>query len=285
MRTTLLLFIILVSISLVTSCNETPLNDGVVAEEEEAIQQDFFLEQGALLGMHFAIHKEGTSLPESRNFLRYDFFPAWKDLCPGSKVFYLRPDRGQHIGREGFFWVFQDEEARNVYFPQKDFPTEEFENRRASVNWLYTDSTFFKYFKFGMNTSGYSSDYEVIAMHDSVDKEWLTDDAIVMIQHLPLLPETDTLEFENFLTEEWAKRQSKTGSNTVKAFLKVTRGYKEGEFAQLWVFDSMQERNKFFPYEGKPDEEKPSTDSPVEQKLKTFIDLTQSDEEHYEIIY
>ena len=35
-------------------------------------------------------------------------------------------------------WVFQNKEARNRYFPEKDFPTEEFESLRKSVDCLYS---------------------------------------------------------------------------------------------------------------------------------------------------
>lgn len=265
-----------------TSC-KTEGPDPSQESEQEVTISDFFLEKGALIGIHFGIHKPNASIRASRNFLRYSFFPNWKDLFPGSQAFYLRPDRGDRLGDEGFLWVFQNQEARDVYFPEKDFPTPLFEDIRKSVDWLYADSTFFRYFQFGWNTSGFSSDYEVIAISDSIDQEWLSDDAIMVFNHYQLKEGQDSVAFERFLNSEWTPAKSNAIPGVQSAFLKVSRGYRSGQYALLQVFENVMIRNQVLPYEGKGEEQ--PEDDPIEIKLKSFLDLSNEEESHYEIIY
>lgn len=269
------------------SCSESTLEETLPTPTAiPAEKTDFFLEKGALMGIHFGVQRPNVSLVESRNFLRYTFFPSWKDLCPGSRVYYMRPDRGPRLGTEVFFWVFQDKAARNQYFPEKDFPTEAFEKRRAAVDWLYADTTFFKYFKFGWNTSGYSSDYEVIAIADSVDREWLQDDAALVFQHYQLKPEADSLAFIQFLEEEWMPNASysKDREDQISAVLKITRGYQEGQYALLNVFSNLQSRDGAFPYEGKPQTDNQESNI-LASKLLSFLEPSSDGEGHYEVVY
>jgi len=266
-----------------TSCNtEAPASDQTL--EKETTVSDFFLEKGALLGVHFGIHKPNASIRASRNFLRYSFFPNWKGLVPGSEAFYLRPDRGNHLGDEGFLWVFQNQEARDVYFPEKDFPSEAFEEIRSSVDWLYADSTFFRYFQFGWNTSGFSADYEVIAISDSIRQEWLSKDAMLVFKHYALKDGQDSLAFEQFLSSEWAPAKSNSLPGVQSAFLKVGRGYRSGQYALLQVFENIMARNQILPYGGTGEEQVNGLD-PIDTKLRDFLDLSAEDEGHYEIIY
>jgi hypothetical protein len=271
--------------SLLLACSEPALEEVVVLPAEEE-RSDYFLEKGALMGIHFGVQKENVSLEESRNFLRYTFFPSWKNLCPGSRVFYMRPDRGPRVGTEVFFWVFQDKAARDHYFPDKDFPSVAYEELWGVVDWLYTDTTFFKYFQYGWQTSGYSSDYEVITMKDSLQREWLQDDAVLVFQHYQLKPSADSLAFERFLMEQWGPTASYSSEqgNCIKAFLKITRGYREGEYALLNVFQTIQDRNKAFPYEGQPQNAR-QEQSPIAEQLWTYLEPSSAGEGHFEVIY
>jgi hypothetical protein len=252
-------------------------------EVQHSPKTDYFLEQGALLGIHFGIHKPQLNPQAGRNFMRYEFFPNWKGIFPGSESYYLRPDRGPRLGTEGFLWVFQDKEARNAYFPEKDFPSEKFEEIRKSIDWLYRDSTFFKYFQYGLNSSGFSSDYEVIAMSDSVGREWLSEDAVIVLRHYRLRPDADSTAFESFLQETWKPAKSMYRPNAIGAFLKVIRGYQEDAFAELLVFENTLARNEVFPYGGSTSAED-SLDQ-VATQLMAFLEPIEGEEGHYEIIF
>ena len=183
---------------------------------------------------------------------------------------------------ESFLWVFQDKASRNTYFPEKDFPTEKFEKIRSTVDWLYADSTFFKHFQFGWNTSGFSTDYEVFAISDSISREWLQDDAVVVFKHFKMKPDQDSLAFEQFLVNEWVPAKSNAIDGTQTAFLKVTRGYREGQYALLYVFENVLVRNEVLPYEGTGQNAEPD---PIDQKLSTFVDDSDQEEAHYEIVF
>lgn len=273
----------ILSLTLLACKQETTDRPPTIGVEAETTTQDFFLEQGALIGMHYAIHKPDGDVQAGRNFLRYEFFPNWKGLFPGSEAYYLRPDRGPHLGTEGFLWVFQDREARNDYFPEKDFPSEKFEEIQRSVDWLYKDTTFFRHFQYGLNSSGYSSDYEVIAMTDTVDREWLSQDAALVFRHYQLRPNADSLAFESFLRDTWAPAKSRARQDALVAFLKVIRGYREGAYSQLFVFKDIPARNEAFPYGG--GEASRKEPDAIEEQLHSYLEPAEQEDGHYELIY
>ncbi len=271
---------------LLSACNEKTSATEIVEAEVPENKPDYFLEDDAIFGIHFAYDKEEVASADTRSFLRYQFFPAWKDLFPGSQAYYLRPDRGPRAGAEMMLWIFQNKAARNEYFPEKDFPTEKFESIRGSINWLYTDTTYYKYFEAGWNGTEYSADYEVLDINQEVNKEWLVDDAIMVFEHLDLKPDVDTAAFEQFARTEWASSNSSPNPNVLKVLLKCVRGYRMTGYTQLYIFSNILERNDYFPYEGRPVEAGEVKVDPEQVALDKYAEPTSDEEEgHYEVVY
>lgn len=278
-------FFFLHSCQEVDSTEAQATSDPVLVDSTEVSteNQDFLLEPGALLGIHFGIKNEEVSVQETRKFLRFQLFPEIKDQFPGSRSFYLRPDRGPRFGTEVLLWVFQDQPSRDQYFPAKDFPTQKFETLWQEIQHLYTDSTFFKYFQYGWQTSGFSTDYEVVAVQDEVEKEWLREDAALVIEHFQLKPEADSLAFLNFIQSEWNMHGLEVGSPKVEAILYSSRGYLEGRYAKLTVFNSLGDRNRTFPYVERPKDN--SNKDEIDARLFTYLEPLEDEPGHYEVLY
>jgi hypothetical protein len=252
-------------------------------EETAPEDQDYLLEPGALMGIHFGIQNEDVTTQETRNFLRYALFPQVKDQFPGSRSFYLRPDRGPRLGTEVLLWVFQDQPSRDQYFPAQDFPTQKFEQLWQGIQHLYTDSTFFKYFQYGWQTSGFSTDYEVVAVQDVPEKEWFREDAALVIEHFQLRPDADSLAFLNFIQSDWNMHGLEAGSPKIEAILYASRGYLEGRYAKLTVFNSLADRNRDFPYIERPADEMNKAD--IDARLLTYLAPLEDESGHYEVLY
>lgn len=142
---------------LFTKTFEQPARATTAALPDE--QLDEWLKPGAVMGIHHMILKEGVDRDEAERFLKEEYFPGWRDAMPGSRVFMLEGERGAEAGTFAFFWVFEDLDARNRYFPDEDGPTDEYRKYRSKLDWLYAEDKFPKY---GAWSDGPSTDYVVV---------------------------------------------------------------------------------------------------------------------------
>lgn len=278
---------VLALVLILSACQEKPITAeaAVLTETTTAAveDQDLLLEPGALFGIHFGIKKEEVGTQEARNFLRFKLFETMKGKFPGSEMFYARPDRGERLGTETLFWIFQDKPSRDQYFPAKDFPTQKYEDIWKDIQWVYADTTFYKYFQYGWQTSGFSTDYEVIAVEDEAKQEWFKEGGAAVIEHLQLRPGVDSLAFLNFLQSDWNKHGLDEEANAIEAIMVSSRGYLSGKYAKLTMFNSLNDRNKNFPYFGKQGEDQELSE--VDKKLAMYLEPLDEEPGHYEIIY
>ena len=120
---------------------------------------DEWLKPGAVMGLHHMVLREGIDRSEAERFLKEHYFPGWRDAMPGSRVFMLEGERGAKAGSFVFFWIFEDVETRDRYFPAEDGPTEEYAKYRSTLDELYGEDGFPKYATW---EEGTSTDYVVI---------------------------------------------------------------------------------------------------------------------------
>ncbi len=206
---------------------------------------EIFLQEGSVIGFHFLKYKEPCDKAENERFLKQEYFPNWRNLMPGSRVYFLRGERGAREGRDVFCWVFKNEEARDVYFPEKNVSTPVYAERRKTINWLYTENTFYKY------NEGWewdlSADYVVIAAGKKVKKDWMAPGAVIGMHHLILKAGTDPAEFEQYIRSTWAPARADATPGSKVFFLRGIRGHNENAFAMMWVIPSKARRDAYFP--------------------------------------
>lgn len=210
----------------------------------------YFLQEGSAVGFHFIKYREPYGKAENEQFLRTEYFPNWRDLMPGSRVYYLMGERGARAERGVFCWVFQSAEARDNYFPQRDESTPAYQELRKTIDWLYTDQKFYKH------NAGWegelSADYMVIAAGKPVKKDWMRPGAIIGMHPIALKNGVDSDAFEQFIKETWAPARSDAVPGAKGFFLKGIRGDQENEYVFMWVFRSHAVRDKYFPEPDRP---------------------------------
>jgi hypothetical protein len=118
-----------------------------------------WLKPGAVLSLHRMAAKPDVDRAEVERFLETEYFPAWAEAFPGSRVFMLRGERGENAAEYGFLWVFESLEARNRYFPVPNEPTDEYtELHEAQLRWLYADDKLPRHAAF----AGSATDYVIV---------------------------------------------------------------------------------------------------------------------------
>jgi len=76
------------------------------------------LQKGNLVGVHIVDLKlnPGVTIDQATDFFINKNIPAYEQCFKGSKVFLLKWIRGENSEKTGMLVVFENEEARNVYW-------------------------------------------------------------------------------------------------------------------------------------------------------------------------
>lgn len=234
-----------------------------------------WLKPGAVVGLYHMLVKDSIDQAEHETFLKNEYFSTWSDLVPGSRTYYLKGERGERNGQHVFFWIFDSIDDRNRYYPTKDESTAEYDKLQERVDWLYTDDKFYKYAKPAAWDFNFSTDFVFFAPRDDDRKIWLRPGAVAGMHYLKLKPNADSDKFEKFIVEEWAPARSSSVPQSKFFFLKGERGKMEGQYAGLWVFESKEVRDKYFPKAGEASalyDKIQKRWAGIEEKLNQFID-------------
>lgn len=206
-----------------------------------------WLHEGALFGAYTLVLRPDVDTTALERFLRRDYFPAWANLIPGSRVYYLEGERGARPKTKVFFWIFESLAERAKYYPQDGVSTPEYRRRRATVDWLYADSTLDRH------ATAYEdayTDFVIISKDDGDRTPWLRPGAVMGFHEFTLRPGVDTAAFERFLVEEFARAGAYAMPGAKPFFLKGDRGAHANGYGMLWMFESAAVRDRYFPAPG-----------------------------------
>ncbi len=212
-----------------------------------------FLKKGSVIGVHFIVPLEGSDKSKGEAFLRNKYFPGWRDLFPGSRVYYLKGEKGIEKDKNTFLWVFKDVNELSRYFPRPDSSTELYNTLRHKIDWLYADSTFNYYF--GGYDESQASDYVVIDAGKPVNNDWLKPGALLGFHFIVIKPSVDHRDFEQFIHNIWAPNRCDAVPGSKVFFLKGIRGIHKDQYVFLWVLNSIVTRNSYFPSTDHPSKE------------------------------
>ena len=140
----------------------------------------------------------------------------------GAAVYLLRGERGQHEDRRVLLQVLPDGSA-------EPSPT------------LTSGEGF---------DQVYNNSFEIIETGDPVSRHWLQPGAILGLHHVRLKPGTDQAEFERFIHNMWSPTQSDALPDSKIVFLRGISGERSGDFSFLWLIDSEETRDYYFPEAG-----------------------------------
>ena len=140
----------------------------------------------------------------------------------GAPIYELQGERGQHEDRKALLQVLPDGSAA---------PSEALTSGEAFDQVL-------------------NNTFEVIETGQPVTRHWLRPGAILGLHHIRLKPGTDEAAFERFIHNMWAPTQSDALPDSKIIFLRGISGERSGDFSFLWVIDSEETRDYYFPQPG-----------------------------------
>jgi hypothetical protein len=93
------------------------------------------LKKGAVIAVSVSeiTLKEGVTMEQYLDFVMNQMGPAFEKLFPGSKIFYMKGDRGENKDELGWLWYFDSLEARDRYFNSEGNMSEE--NMEEVMKW------------------------------------------------------------------------------------------------------------------------------------------------------
>ncbi|WP_420459210.1 hypothetical protein [Neolewinella sp.] len=173
----------------------------------------------------------------------------------GAPVYLLKGERGQHESRQVLLQVLPDGSAE----PSATLTGGE------GFDQIYNNS------------------FEIIETGQPVTRHWLQPGAILGLHHVRLKPGTDQAAFERFIHNMWSPTQSDALPDSKIIFLRGISGERSGDFSFMWLIDSGETREYYFPQAGKPsqiyqDFERGWAWINDDDNLGKYVDDTQGDE-------
>lgn len=196
------------------------------------------LQQGNVLAMYFIQPRADADQDASEEFLKNEYFPTLSNEFPESRLLQLRGERGQHEERTAVVWLYPDT------------PTKSFGEEIGMEGQPELEGAFYR-FNDGLEDS-LSTQYRVIEAGKPLNKGMLQAGAILGLHHIVLKPDVDPADFEEFIHRIWAPNRSDALPNSKMVFLKGIAGQREGEYSYLWIIDSEETRDYYFPSSGVP---------------------------------
>ncbi|WP_116125338.1 hypothetical protein [Lewinella sp. IMCC34183] len=90
-------------------------------------------------------------------------------------------------------------------------------------------------------------DYLVIDTGERIRRNWLEPGVIWGVHHLALRDSVDRGAFESFIHRYWAPTRADALPDSKLIFLKALTGPRAGEFSYVWLIDSEETRDYYFP--------------------------------------
>ncbi|WP_116106992.1 hypothetical protein [Lewinella sp. IMCC34191] len=98
------------------------------------------------------------------------------------------------------------------------------------------------------------TDYLIIDAGDPIKKDWFKPGTIWGFHQILLLDSVDRSDFESFIHRYWAPTRSDALPDSKVIFLKELNGPQAGEFSYIWLIDSEETRDYYFPESTVPSE-------------------------------
>lgn len=202
----------------------------------QSTDQAPILQEGSLLGLDFFQVVPQADTNEVRRFLKDRYFPNLHNQYPTARVAQLRGERGQYAGHELALWVLDD----TSHHAHADY--------QQTVTDPELQGGFYEHLE-GLD-EGLSSTFRVIETGKPMRQNWLRAGAIMGLHHLELRPGASPEAFERFIHQMWAPAQSDALPDSKTIFLKGIDGARKDRYSYLWIIDSEETRDFYFPSSG-----------------------------------
>ncbi|MCB0687289.1 MAG: hypothetical protein KDC53_12220 [Saprospiraceae bacterium] len=212
--------------------------------------------------------KDGHSAPEVTNFIK-SVNRGMHKYGKGISFWMSYGDRGEQKNQLVFGFAFDYRQARDYYFPKPD------DNSADAIPQ-------FRALTEMMGTNGISLDQDIFQMGDYTDWVCVAYDQLVNpqvgglvgVREIPLTKGKE-MAFEKYVANELYPAFQKDNPGYNVYVFKGDRGKGKGTYSLLLSFQSVNQRNEFFPTpESKPTEAFQKAQAKVADVMKKFNDYT-----------
>ena len=194
------------------------------------------LHEGSLLAVDFIQPRGDADSTAAARFLKNKYFPELHNQFPDSRIVQLRGERGTHERRDAVLWVYADSSDHAHSDLDATVADPEVEGAFYSFNDGFEDDL--------------STEYRVIEVGEAITKDWLYPGAILGLHHLQLAEGIEPADFEEFVHTLWAPARADALPDTKFIFLKGVAGARTDKYAYLWIIDTEETRDFYFPSSG-----------------------------------
>ncbi len=193
-------------------------------------------------GVHDIELGEGVDPAEFETYIVEKFVPAWKEPRNGMSMMVMKGDRGERKGKYQIVYVFDSVGTRDKFFPtETGDPSELFHETMEPVLEVMQGLS-----KFKIERTAFT-DYAPVGAY-MPPKAGTT--PVIAVRNIELGDDVDVKKFEQFVKDKFAPIWKEPREGLQLAFTKGDRGERKGKFQFVWVFESIENRNKYFPQEG-----------------------------------
>jgi hypothetical protein len=172
------------------------------------------------------------------------YYQESQKAFPGVTEHMIYGDRGENKYQYGRIAIFDNLDVRDKYYPREDDPANSDAYNASAAKMKAMDQELGKYFA---GTNRIYTDW-ISLMPGSFT---VPDGAVVILNtgSTTLKPEVSLNQFRDFYINKYAPEIQKYMPEMKVYLLRGDRGEKKNQIAELWVFDSVAGRDKYWPKE------------------------------------
>jgi hypothetical protein len=190
------------------------------------------------------ILKDNVNFDQFIKFSREKYIPALEKLLPGMKIFLLTGDRGENKFRYGEMLVFDDVATRNKYYPIEEDTTTSPALKAVLPQLMSLSSEANNYVKYAKRV------YTDWIIGETKGLELKPGTVIALSAYeLALKDDVTPKQYNDFSEQRYNPAMEEAMPGTKLITIWGDRGENKFRTGEMWVFDNLDVRNKYFPSE------------------------------------
>lgn len=190
------------------------------------------------------ILKDNVTLDQFIKFSREKYIPALEKLLPGQKMYLLTGDRGENKFRYGELLVFDDVATRNKYYPKEEDTTTAPAIKAVLPQLTAISAEGNNYVKYAKRV------YTDWIIGETTGLEIKPGTVIALSAYeLTMKDDVTSKQYNDFTEQKYNPALEKAMPGTKLVTLWGDRGENKFRTGEMWIFDNVDVRNKYFPSE------------------------------------
>jgi hypothetical protein len=190
------------------------------------------------------ILKDNVTFDQFIKFSREKYIPAMEKLLPGEKIYLLTGDRGENKFRYGELLVFDDVATRNKYYPIEDDTATSPALKAVLPQLMALTAETDNYVKYAKRV------YTDWIVSETSGLELKPGTVLaVRAYELTLKDDVTSKQYKDFTEQKYNPAMEKAMPGTKMVTMWGDRGENKFRTGEMWVFDNLDIRNKYFPSE------------------------------------